>query len=110
MPGRRDGEPLTLACDLTVFSADEHASHGAALAAIRDATLERLELPNGYRYRLTDDDTIISTVAGFIARERRCCPFFTFALEVEAPPGGTWLQLTGPEGAKEIIASVGSIL
>jgi hypothetical protein len=42
-------------------------------------------------------------VARWIVDERRCCPFFTFAIEREPAPGALWLRITGPEGAKQVL-------
>jgi hypothetical protein len=35
--------------------------------------------------------------------ERKCCPFFSFTIEVEGGAGSTWLTLSGPPGLKEFI-------
>ena len=37
-------------------------------------------------------------VAHFVARERLCCPFLRFVLEVAPERGPLWLRLTGAEG------------
>jgi hypothetical protein len=29
--------------------------------------------------------------------------FFTFVLECEPEPGGVWMRVTGPEGAKDVL-------
>jgi hypothetical protein len=39
----------------------------------------------------------------WVALERRCCPFFGFAIEVEPDGGPIWLSLTGDEGVKDFI-------
>ena len=64
--------------------------------------MEREELPDGFAYRFAPDDAILLTLAEFIARERLCCPFFRFQLDLE-PGGPLWLRLTGSDGAKELI-------
>jgi hypothetical protein len=41
--------------------------------------------------------------AEWVSYERKCCPFFTFALEQSADGGPVWLRITGPEGVKVFI-------
>ena len=64
---------------------------------------ETEELPHGYALRFATEEDRLPSLAEFIAGERRCCPFLSFALEVEAGGGPTWLRLTGPEGVKEFL-------
>jgi hypothetical protein len=92
-----------VACDLAVFTRDEAARHRELLAALRAATTGRSELDDGWALRLSGKDSDAATAAEWITLERRCCPFFTFALVFE-PGGATWLRITGPAGAKEVLA------
>jgi hypothetical protein len=52
-----------------------------------------------------DDETLLS-FARWTVDERRCCPFFTFAVEREPTPGALWVRITGPEWAKQILAEL----
>ena len=61
------------------------------------------ELADGYALRFPGDDTWANQLMQFIAFERACCPFFTFALVFEPRQGPIWLHLSGPEGVKGII-------
>jgi hypothetical protein len=62
------------------------------------------ELADGYAFRFPGDDRFLASLMEFIVVERRCCPFFTFAV-IAVPDGGPlWLQLRGSE---EIRAFVG---
>jgi hypothetical protein len=45
----------------------------------------------------------LTALAEWVRLERKCCPFFTFAIEVEGVTGATWLTLSGPPGVKEFI-------
>ena len=88
-----------LACNLDAISAAERPRYSALAKRVKDATSERHELSNGYRFVLRP---VISLpeVAEWVSFERLCCPFLSFQLEVS----GLWhLQLTGPEGAKAIL-------
>jgi len=63
-------------------------------------------LPDGYRFRLPADSTMLVNVAEYISNERLCCAFLRFTVEVEPNGGPFWLCLTGGEGVKEYIRSV----
>jgi hypothetical protein len=64
------------------------------------------ELPNGWALRLPNDDEMLLSLARWSVGERRCCPFFAFAIEREPDPGALWVRITGPEGAKEVLAGL----
>jgi hypothetical protein len=68
-----------------------------------EGALDRQELPDGYAVSLPNDDETMLSVARWSVDERRCCPFFTFTIVREPPPGPLWLRITGPEGAKQIL-------
>jgi hypothetical protein len=42
-------------------------------------------------------------LAHFVEHERQCCPFYSFALEVEPNGGLFWLRMTGGEGVKQFM-------
>ena len=63
------------------------------------------ELDDGYRLRFPYTASLIEELAKFIIRERECCGFFRFTLEVESNGGPVWLALTGPAEAKKMIGS-----
>ena len=68
---------------------------GAPLACVPGA------LPDGYAYRFDAD--AFDDVARWVANERRCCPFLTFALELSPEGGPLWARLTGPEGTRAFL-------
>lgn len=95
---------IPMACNLEAIPASERPTH----LAVSEHLLTRLALetqvvPNGYSFRFAAEH--FSQVAAFISSERRCCPFYHFALEV--PPGreALTLHITGPEGAKDMLAA-----
>jgi hypothetical protein len=89
-----------VACDLTVFTPEERDQHIALAQQMFATVREVVELPDGYACRLPEESAVLFTLAEFIRDERRCCPFFTFKIVVEADGGAIWLHLTGPEGTK----------
>ena len=65
--------------------------------------LERRELPDGYAIRFSQDD--FEAVTRFVANERLCCPFLQFEIRVEPDAGALWLQMSGPQGTREVLAA-----
>jgi hypothetical protein len=96
--------PLPVVCDASAFSStDSFTAHIAEGRRLLSMALERLELTDGWALRLPNDDGTLLSLAQWIAGERRCCPFFTFSLKCEPLPGGLWVQITGPAGAKDVL-------
>ena len=62
---------------------------------------EKSSLPNGYAYRFDAD--AFDDLARWIANERRCCPFLTFAVELTPNAGPIWVRLTGPDGTRDFL-------
>jgi len=91
-----------LACVPSAIAASERPGHfalGRELLEVRAE--ERVALPDGYAIRFRAGD--FEDVARFVTNERRCCPFLTFELRLEAAPGSLWLRMTGPEGARTVL-------
>src|SRR4051794_38311838 len=93
---------IPIACDLTALDPAVRATHmEAAIQLLRGDAAEVTELADGYAFRYSADQ--YERVVRFIANERRCCPFFTFVLEVTPGHGPLWLRITGGEGVKDFI-------
>jgi hypothetical protein len=92
----------TFACDMTAIPAAERpAHHQLTRRLIDDVATDIRELPDGFSLHFPPDD--YPALAEFVARERLCCPFLTFSIEVMPDQGPLVLRLTGPDGAKEFI-------
>lgn len=99
---RADDEIIPLACDLTVFDPVQAAEHSDALATWRAAIVSRRELDDGFEFGFEYRAETLVALAAFVTNERRCCPFFDFAIELPAA-GGLRFRMTGPAGAREIL-------
>jgi hypothetical protein len=99
---------LPVACDPSAFSSSDtfamHMAEGRRLLAL---SLERIELSDGWAFRLANDDETLLACARWIVEERRCCPFFTFAIQSEPGTDGLTIRITGPAGAKEVLRELG---
>jgi len=91
----------TFACNMMALTKSERAHYGKLARRLMDAVEERRELKNGYGFRLPA--TMLMDTAEWVSFERRCCPFFTFALKVTREGGPLWLEVTGSQGVKEFI-------
>jgi len=101
---RAGDTPLdTVACDLSVFDPREGARHAELLETVRDAVIETEQLESGFRFTL--GPAAFAAAAEWFAYERRCCPFFDFALAWPADAPNPTLTMTGPGGAMAILAA-----
>jgi hypothetical protein len=94
-----------IACDLSAIPTEQRGQHFATVAELFGAALEIRELADGIALRLPPETPMLYKAVEFIARERLCCPFYNFALEIEPYGGAFWLRLTGCEGVKELLMS-----
>lgn len=91
-----------VSCKLT--SPELQKRKETVIASLKKQILEKKELQNGYAYRFEGNDQVIDELVEFVKSERSCCSFFTFGLLFSGDGSEAWLNLTGPEGAKEMIA------
>jgi hypothetical protein len=104
-------KPSPLACSMTAIAPAERSLHVAAIEEVFSAVEEIRDLPEGYAFRLSGESAWVLKVAHFITKERLCCPFFGFSLQLEPEEGALWLSLTGREGIKPfILAEIGHAL
>lgn len=92
-----------IACNLSALDSDARAEHRQISKAVLGSVTGIREQPGGYAFRLPTETDMIRKAATFIARERQCCPFFDFALEVERDGGPVWLGVSGREGVKQYV-------
>jgi hypothetical protein len=98
----KENEPA-LFCDLSALQPEERKQHQLTTEQLSAGITQIEELPNGYAFPLPEEPEILSRAAEFIKYERLCCPFLSFALEVEPQGEPFRLKLTGPEGVKQFL-------
>ena len=98
-------DEATFMCNLGALDAKQRARYQALGKQLHEWVQEAKELSNGYAFRLPADASTILSVAEWVTFERLCCPFFTFALEIEGEGKPLWLRMTGREGVKEFMQS-----
>lgn len=94
--------PTPFACDMTAIPQGKRGAHHALIRRLmNEAVGEIRELPDGLAFQFPSEE--YDAVTEFVGRERLCCPFLTFTLEVALDQGPLTLRLTGAEGAKDFI-------
>lgn len=88
----------------TLNDAEFHERERAVIQKLMPTVLETIETENGYAYHFPSDIDTLAGVSEFIVLERQCCPFLDFELTALRGDGDVWLELSGPDGAKEFIA------
>jgi len=73
------------------------------IANLQKELIEKKELKDGYAFKFKGTDAMVDELTSFIKTERECCSFFTFNLSVAGDKSAAWLELSGPEGAKDFI-------
>ena len=94
---------LPIACTLT--EVEIRQCRQTIMDAFRRMQLTVTELPDGYAYNFAATSEALRQVAQLVDLERECCPFLTFNIVVEAGKGPMRLEVTGPQGAKAVIAA-----
>ena len=93
-----------IACTLT---ADELACGATGLLpglALRAASVQ--PVPDGVRLEFVAEAGVVSRLAAVIERERQCCQFLRFRLDVAPARGPIMLQIDGPPGTREFLAGL----
>ena len=92
-----------ISCKLT--SPELQKRKESVLMSLREKVLGKKELEDGYTFKFPGTDKVLDELYEFIKTERACCEFFVFGFSVSGDESEIWLELTGPEGVKDFIAS-----
>ncbi|MDB5282420.1 MAG: hypothetical protein JWO06_1495 [Bacteroidota bacterium] len=92
-----------LSCTLT--TPELQTRKATVLESLRRQIAEQKELENGYAFKFAGTDTVLDEIISFVKTERQCCTFFTFNLLVKDDKNFIWLELTGPQSAKQFITT-----
>ncbi len=95
--------PVVFACNMKALSHEERVHHAANTHRLTAAVVETQEGESSLRFRIAEERMDLPALAEWVRLERKCCPFFTFTIEIEGGAGATWLTLSGPPGVKEFI-------
>lgn len=94
----KDSNP-PVACSLTEAEADTRADQARELL---DAYRGAFEAEDGLTLAFDGVATSLPAVAAFVERERECCAFADYRIEVSPPYEETRLTITGPDGTVDL--------
>lgn len=95
-------QTVPVVCNPQALSAEAWTAHQAATRRLFGALCEATEeLVDGYAFRFAAE--AFPLVTAFVAHERRCCPFFTFRIEVPPAETAITLRINGSPAAKALI-------
>jgi hypothetical protein len=107
-PGALAAEPAAtapkspiVACTLT--PAEKRERSALVERELVPAIREVIEAEHGYVLWFDRAAGRLATVASFVELESRCCAFLDFAIRVDAGGERIALEITGPEGTKEML-------
>ena len=93
-------------CDLSQMSKAERKRYDKLLGKLNFAGRDFVEIPDGYAIHLPKGTVTLVELADFLTLEDKCCPFFSFSVDVEPAQAATTLKIRGPEGVKKFMKSV----
>lgn len=90
------------ACDMFAIPALERPEHYKLIRRLMsDVAQDIQETPEEFSFQFPAGE--YDAVSQFIGRERLCCPFLRFTLEVTPDRGPLRLRISGPEGVKDFM-------
>ena len=92
---------ILIVCTLSDKELQERRKN--VLSNVASSLIDSQELPDGFRFRFSFNDLILQDLITVINLERKCCPFLSFKLSLEAGKDFASLDLTGRQGSKEAI-------
>ena len=96
-----------IACTLTADGARERSEEWRNFLAGSAGTLERIS-PQCIRIRLDPSAKAVESAADLAQREKACCAFFDFAIEIEAD--AFWLRVRVPPEASSTLEEFATLL
>jgi len=94
-------EESKLSCKLTTPALQKRKK--TVIAELKNLMLEKVETDSGFKYKFDGSDKTLDLLYNFIKTERLCCSFFVFTLTASGDATSAWLELSGPEGTKDLI-------
>ena len=90
---------IPIAC--TLLAADRTTRSNEWRGFVADNVSEVVRSESSVRMRLKGGDGVIVSAVDLARREKDCCAFFEFRLELL--PGAIWLDIAGPDEAGPIL-------
>jgi len=91
------------ACNMSSIEPSQRVGHIEIMKELFQSVHKINQVQNGFKFLSPNENNVLINLMTFIDKERLCCPFFSFKIEIEAEGGNVWLQINGREGVKEFI-------
>jgi hypothetical protein len=95
---------IPIACNLSDSELRERRQ--TILNFFRHSLLKVRPLPLGLAFSFQPSSEVLTRLAELVDLERKCCPFLTFRIVVEAGDLPIRLEVTGTAAAKRVIADL----
>ena len=107
MPGDHNGAVrVPIACTLTADEQPDRIEEWRQFLATEVTAVDRAR--GRARLRLAEDDDAVLAAADLAQREKRCCAFFDFAIELDG--AHRWLAVTVPDDADPVLTELLTLL
>src|SRR5690554_2152114 len=94
---------IVFACDMSVLTQSERVRHIDKLNEVFHSVKKIECVSDGYSFLLPNDSNTLISLMELIDKERLCCPFFGFTVEILPDGGDVWFSITGPGNINEFI-------
>jgi hypothetical protein len=95
---------LPIACTLSAH--EVRCGAAELLPGLAESADAVRPVSHGVRFEFAAADGVVARIAAVIERERQCCQFLRFRLEVAPALGPVALEVDGPPGTAEFLASL----
>jgi len=96
------GAPI--ACDMERVAPEERPRHLERTRRLfHDGAPKRRAIQDGFAFSFSAE--ALDDVLRFVEQERRCCPFFSFSVHVQADRGPVRLEISSPAGGRDVVDS-----
>jgi len=90
-------------CNTKALNPEERAHHKLLTDKIVAERERIVETDKGYEFQYSPSTVSLAELADWVAAESRCCPFFSFHIDLENEGQLLCLRLTGEDAVKSFI-------
>lgn len=94
---------IPFACNMSAIEPSMRTKHIEKIKEVFQSVKEIKEFSNGFAFLLSNKSSALISLMTFVEKERLCCPFFGFKIDIEPEGGNVWLKVNGREGVKDFI-------
>ena len=106
VPRKQEKQLMTQAkfyCNTKALNPTERARHKLLTDKLVAQRTRIVESEKGYEFQYSPSTVSLAELAEWVAAESKCCPFFSFHIDLENKGKLLCLRLTGEKGVKEFV-------